>query len=275
MTEQTANHETTGARRPAVVVPASADEAVAEYGDGRGITVLAGGTILVPEMTYGRLRPERVLMLYDAGLREIFGEETLTVGAMAPVQALVDSGLEPLASAARGIGDFEVRSQATIGGNLCAPAGVEGPRGDLQAPLIALGARVRSAGAGGERVESVEDLLASGEPRLVIDLEVDRVSRGAYVSLGRRHAQTYTILSVAVAETADGLRVAVGGANGRGLRCLSVERALSDGASVAEAAREALNDVEPRDDALASAWYRRRVLPTLVARALKDVEEDL
>jgi CO/xanthine dehydrogenase FAD-binding subunit len=32
-----------------------------------------------------------------------------------------------------------------------------------------------------------------------------------------------------------------------------------------------LDDVEPRDDALASAWYRRQVLPTLVERVLNDL----
>jgi CO/xanthine dehydrogenase FAD-binding subunit len=273
VTEQTADHKIAGAARPTVVAPSSPDEAIVEYGDGSGVTVLAGGTILVPEMTYGRLRPERVLMLHDAGLREISGEGTLMIGAMVPVQVLVESSPEPLASAARGVGDFEVRSQATIGGNLCAPAGAEGPRGDLQGPLIALNARVRSAGAGGERLEPVEDFMARDEPRLVIGLEVDRATHGAYVSLGRRHAQTYTTLSVAVADTADGLRIAVGGASERGLRCLSVERALAEGASIPDAAREVLNDVEPRDDALASAWYRRRVLATLVTRALNKLKE--
>ena len=43
------------------------------------------------------------------------------------------------------------------------------------------------------------------------------------------------------------------------------------GASVSDAAARVLEDVEPRDDVLASAWYRSRVLPSLVARALADL----
>ena len=39
-----------------------------------------------------------------------------------------------------------------------------------------------------------------------------------------------------------------------------------------EAARKALDDVEPQDDALATAWYRQQVLPTLVERALNDLK---
>ena len=38
-----------------VVVPMSRDEAVKEFGDGSGVTVFAGGTILMPEINYGRL----------------------------------------------------------------------------------------------------------------------------------------------------------------------------------------------------------------------------
>src|ERR671939_420608 len=88
--------------------------------------------------------------------------------------ALVDGAPRPLADFARNVGDYEVRRQATIGGNLCAPPGATTPRGDLQAPLLALGARVRSVGAGGERTEPVEELLAGGAAgRLVLELELD------------------------------------------------------------------------------------------------------
>jgi CO/xanthine dehydrogenase FAD-binding subunit len=34
----------------------------------------------------------------------------------------------------------------------------------------------------------------------------------------------------------------------------------------------ALDDVSPHDDALASAWYRTKVLPVLVRRVLTDLQ---
>jgi CO/xanthine dehydrogenase FAD-binding subunit len=144
----------------------------------------------------------------------------------------------------------------------------------LQAPLIALGARVRSTGAGGERTEPVEDFLLGGAGRLVLDIAYDDVPRtSAYASVSRPHAHHYTILA-ATATTANGTtRVAVTGAGRHGLRCPSVEAALADGTPAAEAASAVLEDVSPADDALASAWYRARVLPTVVARALADLEE--
>ena len=56
------------ARHLTVLLPSSEDEAVAAFGDGTGVTVVAGGTIVLPELTAGRLRPAKALMLTRAGL---------------------------------------------------------------------------------------------------------------------------------------------------------------------------------------------------------------
>lgn len=248
-----------------VLVPSSPEEAVQAFGDGRDVTVFGGGTILMSEVAMGRVRPVRALLLTRAGMDGVTRENgTVRIGATVPVARLVDEAPEPLATFAHTVGDYEIRAQATIGGNLCAPPGRESPRGDLQAPLLALGARVRSAGAGGERTEPVDDFLANPEGRLVLAIEVDEPRRASTASLHRPHAHSYSILSVACAETADGIRVAVAGAGPRAVRCPSVERSL--------AGERVLDDVNPQDDALASAWYRRKMLPTLVARALTQLE---
>jgi carbon-monoxide dehydrogenase medium subunit len=252
-----------------VVVPSSPEEAVASFGDGQGVTVVAGGTIVMPELTAGRLRPARTLLLARAGLDTITKDDgTVRIGAATPVLALVGAVPEPLSTFASYVGDYEIRGQATIGGNLCAPPGRESPRGDLQAALLALGARVRSAGAGGERTESVDDFLGGGEGRLVLELEIDEPQRSAAAGLGRPHAHAYTVMAVAAAEVADGIRVAIAGAGPKAQRLPSVERALADGADPGTAAAAAAEDVSPHDDALASAWYRSRMVPVLVERAL-------
>ena len=50
-------------------MPQSAAEAVEAFGDGRGVTVFGGGTILMPEVAHGRYpRGGRTLMLTRAGL---------------------------------------------------------------------------------------------------------------------------------------------------------------------------------------------------------------
>jgi CO/xanthine dehydrogenase FAD-binding subunit len=69
-----------------------------------------------------------------------------------------------------------------------------------------------------------------------------------------------------------GARIALGGAAPRPVRALSVEAALIgrplDAHSVTAAAQAAVNDIEPFSDAYASAWYRARVLPIHIRRAL-------
>jgi aerobic carbon-monoxide dehydrogenase medium subunit len=255
-----------------VIVPTSRAEAVSAFGDGAGVTVLGGGTILMPELNYGKLRPERVLLLRDAGLSGIERNGTsLTIGAMTTVAELEDAP-EPLGTAARNVADHEIRAQATLGGNLCAPAGGATPRGDLQAALIALGAKVKSVGNDGERTDTIEDFVAAGsEGRLVLEVELEEPQRSGYAAARRPHAHAYTILAVCAAETSEGIRVGVSGAGRNSLRAGSVEDALAGGASTEDASNKVLDDAQPQDDALASAWYRQRLLPVLVRRALDDL----
>jgi CO/xanthine dehydrogenase FAD-binding subunit len=258
-----------------VLIPTSADEAIEAFGDGREVTVFAGGTILMPDIAYGRYpRGGRTLMLGHSGMEGVSGKGRLTIGAMTRVSVLAASGVEPLASAAADIADPEVRGQATLGGNLCAAPGAASPRGDLQAALLALGARVRSSGTGGQRVEPVEEFLARAErePRLVLAVEFERPRSAAYLSQRRPHAHSYAVMSVACARVGDSVRVAAGGVAPRARRLEAVEGVLADGGSPDEAAAQALAGIEPQDDALASAWYRREVLPALVGRALRQLQ---
>ena len=252
-----------------VLVPTSADEAVSQYGSGDGLTVVAGGTILLPDIAAGRLRPERALMLHKAGLDTIRSESGRTViGAMVPVAALVDHPLEILAQTARHIADAEVRRNATVGGNICAPAATDAQRGDLGAPFIALGAQVRSTGAGGERTDPIEDFLAGDRgARLVLDVSIDDADRRTTADgLRRRHAHSYAIAGIVGAVHADGseLRLAASGVAPTAVRLRTVEQSR-DPADV-------LKDVQPVDDAVASAAYRSAILPKLVREALDRLE---
>lgn len=258
-----------------VLTPTSAEQAIEAFGDGRGVTIFGGGTILMPELAHGRYpQSGRTLMLYQAGLDQISGDGTVTIGAMTTLSALAASGIEPIAAAAADIADLEIRAQATVGGNLCAPAGLEAPRGDLQPALIVANAKVRSSGPGGERTDSVEEFLAARdrEPRLVLAIELERPGRAAFVSMRRAHAHSYAVMSAACAEAGDSIRVAAAGVARQAVRLKAVERALVEGASPREAAEKALDGLHPPDDALASSWYRRQVLPTLLTRALEQLK---
>jgi carbon-monoxide dehydrogenase medium subunit len=256
---------------PEVLVPESAGEAVSLFGDGDGVTVFGGGTLLMPELAAGRLRPARALLLPRSALAGLhLDEELIRIGAMVTLARLADGAGELrddlLGTCARHIADNEVRASATVGGNICAPAGTDAQRGDLGAALIALAARVRSAGAGGERTEPVEDFLAGArDRRLVLEVEIDREERvWAYESLHRRHAHSFAVASVAAClSPTGGLRVAVSGVGATAVRCRAVEESRDPG--------EVLRDAVSLDDAVASRAYRDRMLPLLVRRALEKL----
>jgi carbon-monoxide dehydrogenase medium subunit len=85
----------------------------------------------------------------------------------------------------------------------------------------------------------------------------------------RRKQNSASIVTVA----SDGTRIALGGVAPRPLRARAAEAALAgivDREHVEAAAAAAVQDADPADDAYASAWYRRRVLPVHVRRALLE-----
>jgi CO/xanthine dehydrogenase FAD-binding subunit len=93
----------------------------------------------------------------------------------------------------------------------------------------------------------------------------------------RRKLNSAAIVAVAaVVETAGGVvtsaRIALGGVAPRPVRAVSAERVLVgrplETDVLEEAGRAARDDIAPFDDSYASAWYRTRVLPVHLRRAL-------
>jgi CO/xanthine dehydrogenase FAD-binding subunit len=254
-----------------VLFPTSPAEAAAVFGDGTDVTVIGGGTIVMPAIGYGRLRPGKTVVLSQAGLAGLRRDgSTITIGAATPLAELVDLPA-PVGPCAANVADLEIRGQATLGGNLCAGTGGEAPRGDLQGPLLATAATARSTGAGGERSEPLEDFLAARGGRLLLDVSFEAPEAGAFVALDRPHTHDYTAMAVSAARGTDGtVRVAVTGAGSHGQRLPAAEAKAGDPAAAGEAAAA---DVSRHDDAIASAWYRSKTLPVLVRRALEGLKE--
>jgi carbon-monoxide dehydrogenase medium subunit len=219
-----------------VHVPTSVDEVVGLLGDG---VLVAGGTHAVP-----RLRPdESIVSLRRAGLSgvEEDGDE-LRVGATTTLTALARR-VPFLRSAIESIGSPPIRNLATVGGNLFVPQ----PHGDLAVCLLALDARVERQGD------------------LVTGVAFKVPERWFYTKAMRRKQNSASIVTVA----SDGVRIALGGVAREPVRAHAAEEALARG-DVDAAAAAALEAADPFDDAYASAWYRRRVLPVHVRRALSS-----
>ena len=98
---------------------------------------------------------------------------------------------------------------------------------------------------------------------LVTAIRFDVPQRWYYTKAMRRRQNSGSIVTVA----SDGTRIALGGVAPRPVRATAAEAALAEG-DVAKAAELSVEAADPFDDAYASAWYRRRVLPVHVRRAL-------
>jgi aerobic carbon-monoxide dehydrogenase medium subunit len=254
-----------------VLLPTSEAEAVELFGDGVNVTVIGGGTIVVPSIALGRIAPTRAMFLGKAGLEGISRNgSTVTIGATTSLTDIAELSA-PLGPCAENVADPEVRAQATLGGNLCAAGTSEVPRGDLQGALLALDAQVRSDGAGGERSESLEHFLGARDGRLLLSVSYEEPDAGAFEYIRYPHTHTYTVLAVSAVRTKDGaVRLAATGVAGTPTRLRAAESAADDPAAAGAAAA---SEVTFADDAIASAWYREKTLPVLVRRALTTLKE--
>jgi carbon-monoxide dehydrogenase medium subunit len=217
-----------------VHLPTSPQEAVGLLGEG---TLIAGGTHVMP-----RLAPtESLVSLRRAGLGGIEEDgDTILIGATTTL-AEVGRRVPFLTDAIESIASPTIRNLATVGGNLFVPQ----PHGDLAVCLLALDAQI----------DKLDGLVTS------ISFRVPE--RWFYTKAMRRKQNSASIVTVA----SDGVKIALGGVAPEPVRATKAEEALAQG-DLEGAAEAALDAADPFDDAYASAWYRRRVLPVHVRRAL-------
>jgi len=184
----------------------------------------------------------------------------------------------------RGVGNLRVRTQGSIGGNLC----FADPHSDPATFLLAADGEVeaRRGGAGARRIPvgelisgPFENTLEQGE--LLTAVVVPALAPGAAIIhrkfvLHERPAITVTChLRVDGEQLAD-VRLAVGSAGVRAVRAEAAEDALA-GVSAAEldgalerAAELAAEASDPVEDANGSVDYKRQLVKVLSGRAVRD-----
>ncbi|MDR1874170.1 MAG: xanthine dehydrogenase family protein subunit M [Synergistaceae bacterium] len=266
--------------------------------EGMEVRFLAGGTDLMPRISAERNQiprdrkpPMRIIYLGGLGLDEVTDDgESVTIGATASLSALLDNGavrtkLPALHEALREMAGVSVRNTATIGGNIMNAS----PAADSVPPLLVLGAECLLRSAAGERRVALSEFFTGpgktvarpGELLVSVTVKPGR-GGSAFRKLGRRKAETLSVVNAAACvELRDGLcesvRIAVGSAAPVVVRCTGAEQALVgkkiDENSVREAGALVVKALSPIDDIRSSAWYRARVAPTMVARALLAAAE--
>jgi len=245
-------------------------EAARAFAGARAARFLGGGTILMRAVNEASGAFETLVRTTDPALREIRRDgQGVRLGAhvtMADIARSRDAAF--LAPVARVIGGPQVRSAATVAGNLFA----EAPYGDFAAALMALGAEVETADG---RRQPVEDLVRN-PPRAIVAAVTVPDPRGAFRfrKVTRVKPKGVSLMSIsAVLPPSGAPRIVFNGMGPRPVRALSAERALGnarDAAAIERAAGAAADGLEPMDDALASAWYRREVAGVHLARLLRE-----
>jgi CO/xanthine dehydrogenase FAD-binding subunit len=268
------------------LLPGSLGEALAILeAHGPEILIMAGGTVAMPLINEGISLPERAMGLRHAGLGTIAREDgILRIGAAATLTQLLQQDSVPLLrEAAANTANWSIRNIGTVGGNLFTPP----PGGDVAVALLALDARVRIAGPRGERMLPLGAFqtgfmtTALAPDELLIEIQVPMAEREtAFLKLGRKHANTPAVVTVAIAlERLGGrvrdARIALGAVGPHPIRAVAAEAALNgavlDQAAIATAADAAARECEPFTDAIATEWYRRRMVAVFVRRALERI----
>lgn len=241
---------------------------------------LGGGTLLMRGVNYGAQGFDRIVRTTDPGLREIRAEAGgIRIGAGATMADVIRApDLAFLAPVARAVGGPAVRNMATVGGNLYARS----PFGDFATALLALDATVQMAEGPSLPIESF--LSGRGSQRgLVAHVTVPRPSQGAFhfAKVTRTRPKGASVMCIAAHLPGGGritnARIAFGAMGATPLRAKAAESALEgaspDAGGIKRALDACLQGLDPQDDAIASAWYRREVAPVHLRRLLLREEK--
>jgi len=284
------------------MIPAAFDYVRAEFlaqaidllqSDPDATKLVAGGHTLIPAL---KLRLATPALLIDIrGLKELKGiridDKGIRIGALATHAELLASDplheASPLfRQAANLIADPQVRNRGTIGGSL---ANAD-PAADWPAVVIALGAELEIAHAGGYRRVAARDFFVDIfttvlEPvEMLSSVLVPRTAPGtrfAYRKI-RHPASGYAVVGVAVAvqlqrDEVVGASIGVTGAAGCAFSGdiaadFLIGKSLSS-ATIGEAARLLGEATECLSDRYASAEYRASLLATETRRALLSLAQ--
>ncbi len=278
------------------IAPEEVAEAVEALGTG-GVTIVAGGTDLTPQINEGRCHYEPTLMNIQR-IEELnrisLTDGEIRIGCLATVSEIwyndiIIEHADILCQTANCFASDQIRNAATIGGNICNAS----PAGDMIIPLLVLGASVELAswkeGAMEIRREPLDKFFKGpgktirNENELLVAVIFDKPSAdfiGQFRKSGPRPALEISTVTVGIGgDLKDGklenVRVAFGAVGPTPLRGKATEVAL-EGQILTEdiisnAAAAAQKDASPIDDIRATTWYRNHLIAVFTEELLNNV----
>lgn len=272
------------------VAPTSLDEAVRHLGSDPDAKLLAGGQSLMPLLAMRLAAPSTLVDLQRVtGLTGIDDRgDHVHIGARVTHREIERSALLAkrapiMPAAARHIAHPQIRSRGTMGGSIAHAD----PSGEWPTVLLTLGATLHVKGPGGHRAIEADDFFAGPFTTTMADDEIlTKVAvpttrtawsfQEAAVKAGDYGLALVAATGIPHGGVLEDVRLSVGGAVGSVTRLSSTERILDSAAlSTAladEAAEVAAQSVNPISDIHGSADYRRRLVGSLVRRAVVELK---
>jgi CO/xanthine dehydrogenase FAD-binding subunit len=285
-----------------ILRPTSLDDALRLLAAHPGYWPLAGATDVMTELRRSATLPPGLVDLTRVGLKELRVDSAgssggrdgdLHLGAGVTATEIVAAAETTLSAwpllplAARRLGSPQIRSRATVGGNL----GNASPCADLSCALLALDARVHLKTNRAERSLPLSEFFlgpgrsACADDELITHVTVPVPPAGqwcSYRKLGRRNAMVIAVASMAVRcvydvrkKRIEQIAIAWGSVAPTTVRSRAVEAALTgqvlDDAALHAATQALERDIVPIDDQRATAAYRRVVCRDWLVAALAEV----
>lgn len=257
---------------------------------GQETRIMAGGTDLMVQINTLAAAPERILYIGQAGLDTIEEKNGgLELGAGVTLTTLatsetVQKAFPSLSHAAGLMASWAVRNRGTLGGNLSNAS----PAADTAPALLTLDAVVNLASLKGERQVPIAEFFTGPGTTC---MEPDEILKSVWIprregwqtsyrKIGRRKAETLSVVSVCVAlekkaGTVENVKIALGAAAPVPMLAERAAAVLEGNPLseklAAEAGRLAAEEASPIDDQRASAWYRKKVISAVVTESLREM----
>lgn len=264
---------------------------IADIGD--KAKILAGGTDLVIMLKEKMIAPEHVINV--AEIEELSGinftSDGVEIGACTKISDIgaskeLDKEYHALCYAADQLGSYQVRTMATIGGNIAHSL----PAGETHTPLAALNAEVVIESKKGERRVKLEDFILGNRKNVMeSDEMITKVfipkpaphSRTEYGHIGLRRAMEIDCANMTVnitleddKKTIKDVKMVMGSVAPKPLVSekapqILIGKAL-DEELIQKVGEAAQSEAKPISDIRASAEYRRDVIGALARRLTKE-----
>ena len=258
-----------------------------------------GGTDVFVRMRDGLIAPKILIdVKHLPGMTQIdFGKRKgLIVGAAVDMNSLaahpaVVEHYPLLAEALHAVASYQLRTRATMGGNLCNGS----PAADTAPAALVLEANLILHGRRGERcVPIAEFFLGPGKTAMkpgefLLRIEIPPLPKGAagrYLKLGRNAHGDLAIVGVAVlgypdrrAKSGYRFRIALASVAPTPIRVPDAEAILAVSPLtpdvIGAAATAAMETARPIDDVRSSAAYRKAMVKNLTRRAIQSVVDEM